>query len=426
MPSGGVCGVLSLIPRICAAAVSASAGVSASLIPPALPRPPACTCAFTTTRPPMRSAAARASAGVVATSPRGTATPNSRSSALAWYSWIFIGWFARTPGSTDAARGHDHRWARNDAMGVERRRDPGSRRRLGLAAELPQEPDDGIEIVGHALLHRNDAVVGDVDVLGTDLRAALGDVAEPDAGVPAHDLRAVDGVLRVHVQAGRLDEEAWPREGALQLLVVADDVADVLAEETLDALVELLDAIDVLLPHAVLAVGVGRLQAQRRHLLGLLVVVRDVGHEVLDERERLDGRDRDGLALLEEIHPRHAHETRLAVDLGAAGATLSGLAVPAAGEVGRLGGLDPVHDVEHDHARIGLHAILLERPPLRVAAEHPHGRGRHHLRSWNSDFSSSGIWGSGSRLSCILPWRSRTTTFTLPHWSSVYGWSSRV
>src|SRR5919201_88442 len=57
MPSGGVCGVLSIMPRICEAACSAIA---------------------------------RACAGVSATSPLGTATPNSRSSALAWYSWTFI------------------------------------------------------------------------------------------------------------------------------------------------------------------------------------------------------------------------------------------------------------------------------------------------------------------------------------------------
>src|SRR2546427_5851491 len=90
MPSGGVCGVLSIMPRIWPAACSAAAGSSASLMPPALPRPPACTCALTTTLPPSRWAIVRACAGVSATSPFGTATPNSRSSALAWYSWIFI------------------------------------------------------------------------------------------------------------------------------------------------------------------------------------------------------------------------------------------------------------------------------------------------------------------------------------------------
>src|SRR5438105_11864264 len=74
-----------------------------------------------------------------------------------------------------------------------------SRPRLRLAAELAEEPDDGVEVVGHPLLHGDDAVVGDVDVLGTDLAAALGDVAEPDARVLADELRAVDRVERVHV-----------------------------------------------------------------------------------------------------------------------------------------------------------------------------------------------------------------------------------
>ena len=43
----------------------------ASFTPPALPRPPACTCAFTTTVPPYCFAIASASSGVVATSPGG-------------------------------------------------------------------------------------------------------------------------------------------------------------------------------------------------------------------------------------------------------------------------------------------------------------------------------------------------------------------
>src|SRR3984893_5668700 len=90
MPSGGGWGVLSIMPRICFAAASAAAGSSASFTPPALPRPPACTCALTTTLPPSFAAIAFACAGVSATSPFGTGTPNSRRIALPWYSWIFI------------------------------------------------------------------------------------------------------------------------------------------------------------------------------------------------------------------------------------------------------------------------------------------------------------------------------------------------
>src|SRR4026208_2088475 len=50
-------------PRICSAFSSASAGSAASLIPPALPRPPVRTWALTTTGPPSSPAAARAPSG---------------------------------------------------------------------------------------------------------------------------------------------------------------------------------------------------------------------------------------------------------------------------------------------------------------------------------------------------------------------------
>src|SRR5919204_650004 len=49
-------------PRISSALRSASSGPSASLMPPALPRPPVSTCALTTTGPRSASAAVRASA----------------------------------------------------------------------------------------------------------------------------------------------------------------------------------------------------------------------------------------------------------------------------------------------------------------------------------------------------------------------------
>ncbi len=74
---------------------------------------------------------------------------------------------------------------------------------------------------------------------------------------------AVLGVERVHLERGRVDEE--PRADELVVLVViAQDVADVLAEEALDALPELLHAIDVLLLHAPGAVRrVGRARLER-------------------------------------------------------------------------------------------------------------------------------------------------------------------
>src|SRR5258706_11902525 len=191
-----------------------------------------------------------------------------------------------------------------------------SGRRLRVAPELAHHPHDGIEVVGHPLLERNDPVVGDVDVLGTYLGAALRDVAEPDPALVADELGPVARVERVHLEPGDLDEEARAGEALLEI-VVADDVADVLAEETLDALVELLPALDVLLHHPVLAVRIRRLEPERRHLLGLLVVVGDVGDQVADDRERPDRRHRDRLLLPATCPPGPTPPAPLVPDLPA-------------------------------------------------------------------------------------------------------------
>src|ERR1700675_2055976 len=82
------------MPRILLASSAASATDLAILTPPPLPRPPAWIWAFTTT--PVAPAESRflaavcASSRVMATSPRGTATPYLASRVLAWYSWIFM------------------------------------------------------------------------------------------------------------------------------------------------------------------------------------------------------------------------------------------------------------------------------------------------------------------------------------------------
>src|SRR3954453_38805 len=121
--------------------------------------------------------------------------------------------------------------------------------------------------IGNALLERDDRVVGDLDVFRADLGAALRDVAEADAGLVLQVAQPVALVRRVHLEAGRADEEARP-EGRLLDLVVPEDVADVLAEEALDALPELLDPLDVLLlPAPVLDRDVGRRLERRGRLV---------------------------------------------------------------------------------------------------------------------------------------------------------------
>ena len=115
--------------------------------------------------------------------------------------------------------------------------------------------------VDHPLLQRDDGVVGDLDVLGAHLGAALGDVALAQALLLLEELAPVVDVEGVHLQLGRAGEEPRTGVGRLVLLVVPDDVAHVLAQVALDALAELLAPLHVDLLHAV---------AARLHLVGRL------------------------------------------------------------------------------------------------------------------------------------------------------------
>src|SRR5437867_1686493 len=81
----------------------------------------------------------------------------------------------------------------------------------GLAASrepAPDATDRVVEVVHHAFLQRDDGVVGDVDRLGTDLGAALGDVAVSDPGRLLEVRRARDDVEGTHLEARDADQEA--------------------------------------------------------------------------------------------------------------------------------------------------------------------------------------------------------------------------
>src|SRR5258708_3001975 len=78
------------MPRIFPARSRTSSTDLATLTPPALPRPPAWICAFTTqTLPPSVCAALTASSTEKAGMPRGVGMPKRRKISLPWYSWIF-------------------------------------------------------------------------------------------------------------------------------------------------------------------------------------------------------------------------------------------------------------------------------------------------------------------------------------------------
>jgi len=150
----------------------------------------------------------------------------------------------------------------------------------------------------------------------------------------------------MHFEAGGANEEARATEGIV-FGVVAQNVADVLAEKTFDAFAKFLDAIDVALVHFPFDIFSG---LERGDFFVDLVVPGDVGDEVFDDRKGFERRDGDGLVERKRVHTRFAGEARAAVDFGGAGATFGGFAIPANGEIGRLMGLNGMERVENDHA----------------------------------------------------------------------------
>ena len=124
-------------------------------------------------------------------------------------------------------------------------------------------------------------------------------------------------------------------------------------------------------------------------------------------RSRITGNARSGVTVTVSssvnvlIRVMHM-QPRPAVDLGAARAALAGLAVPADGEVGRLGGLQPVDDVEDDLALVDLDVEVLELAVGVVAAPDPEL-----ARRSPSVLSSIGCWTwrsgcSGSSSSAVM------------------------
>src|SRR5439155_15485018 len=238
------------------------------------------------------------------------------------------------------------------------------------AEELPPGDLDWVVIsIGHPLLERDDRVVGDFDVLRADLRAAFGDVAVADAA-PVPEVRgAVGAIHRMQLQAGRADQESRTQERVPRLMV-AQNVADVLAQEALDALAKLLDPFDVLLlPAPGLLGGVLR-GRERRDPAVHLVVPGHVGHQVAHEREGAHRLNLDRNVLRQIAEPRLAGERGTAVHLRAAGPALGGLAVPSDREVWRTVRLDPMQCVEDDHPFLDRNAVLDQLAAiLRRAAE---------------------------------------------------------
>src|SRR5947207_5548371 len=143
-----------------------------------------------------------------------------------------------------------------------------------LPRQLSQEPTHWIvEIIYNSLFQRNDRVVGDVDVFGANLGAAFSDVAVADTELLFQQLGSIQTVKRMHFKPRHAHKESRSAELFL-LVVIAQHVANVLAQEAFDAFTKLLYAIDLALIHLPFHVWLG---CERRNLFVDAVIPGDVG-----------------------------------------------------------------------------------------------------------------------------------------------------
>ena len=143
--------------------------------------------------------------------------------------------------------------------------------------------------------------------------------------------------------------------------MIAQHVAHVLAQKAFDALAELLHPVDIRLLHAPRPIRRVRLaRLEFRDLLFYAIVPGDVGHQIFDAREGVHRLDGHRLIERDLAQPRHAHQSRLAVDFRRARPAFSGLAVPAHRQIVRLRGLDAMHHVQHHHAGFDLGRVVDE------------------------------------------------------------------
>src|SRR5688572_15793692 len=184
-----------------------------------------------------------------------------------------------------------------------------SMRTSGLRAKHAQELHNRVvQTVDDALFQRDDRVVGNRDALRADLRAAFRDVAIADAMRILELPGAIARVEGMHLESGGVHE--MPRaDELLEHLMFAQHVTDILAEKTLDALAELLHALDVGLEDAPRTVRRVR-RTRRKRLDGQLCakIPRHIRHEIPDCRKGTHGLDGDRLGKVELVQASHAHQ----------------------------------------------------------------------------------------------------------------------
>src|SRR5579859_3376747 len=174
---------------------------------------------------------------------------------------------------------------------------------------LHQHEHGVVELIGDTFFERDDRIVRDAYLLGADLSATLGDVAVAHAHLVLQRAQAVGAVEWMHLQSSHAHKESRPGEHWLAVMLT-QHMAYVLAQETLDALAELLWAVDVMLLHPPLYTFLRR---ERCDALVHLIVPLHVRHQVFDDGETLHRPDGDGLIERQRVHACLAGQPRFSV-----------------------------------------------------------------------------------------------------------------
>src|SRR5262249_20309516 len=145
-----------------------------------------------------------------------------------------------------------------------------------------------------SFLEWNNRIIRYRDVFGANLRTTLRNITVADSLCGFQIQRPVLSIQGVHFESRGVNKK--PGADKFLHMVVSQNVADILAQEALDALSEFLDAIDIGLRHP--PASIGRVWWARLEFLDALlgcVVEGHIRHEVLDLGKCLHGLNRDGL-----------------------------------------------------------------------------------------------------------------------------------
>src|SRR5439155_141343 len=235
-----------------------------------------------------------------------------------------------------------------------------------LPRQFSQEPTHGIvEIIYNSLFERNDCIVGDVYIFGANLGAAFSYVAVADTELLFQQLGSIQTVKRMHFKPRHAHKESRSAELFL-LVVIAQHVANVLAQEALDALAKFLDAIHLALIHLPLNIWSRR---EGRNLFVNAIVPRNIGNKILEHRKALHRLYGNWLVNRQRIESGLTSQPRVAVDFRRARTALAGFTIPAHSQVGRVVRLNVMQRIEYNHAWGNRHFVFDKFAAVTVAAK---------------------------------------------------------